>query len=115
MDGILHGFFSERERKYLRSRAPGERTRIFFLLWTRRESAAKAMGIGLFHSFARLDLPPSDLDRSGFRLAVPQPGTRSGGTESWWIRDLVPAPGCAGALCVEGRNPDPSFWLFAAP
>ncbi len=115
MEGILENFFSDQERTYLYSRGPEDRTRTFFRLWTRRESAAKAMGIGLFDFFARLVLPASDLDRSGFELAVPRPGARSGGTESWWIRDLVPAPGCAGALCVQERNPDMSFWLFAAP
>ena len=115
MDVILRDFFGEQERAYVHSRAAEERTRTFFLLWTRREAAAKAVGLGLFDSFARWTLSPSDFDRSGFKLALSPPGARSGSTESWWMRDLLPAPDCAGALCVETRNPDPSFWLLAPP
>ena len=110
-EAILNGFFSEREQEYLRSREPEERTRTFFLLWTRREAAAKAVGRGLFDSFARFTLSPFDRDRSGFRVELP-PGIPTGGTETWWMRDLIPAPGFAGALCVEQENTVPSFWTL---
>ncbi|MGA2639562.1 MAG: 4'-phosphopantetheinyl transferase superfamily protein [Spirochaetia bacterium] len=112
MEAILDGFFSEQEKAHLRSRAAEERIRTFFLLWTRREAAAKAVGLGLFDSFARFTLSPSELDRSGFIVALPQPDAPTGATAVWWMRDLLPAPGCAGAVCIEQRNVDPSFWRF---
>ncbi len=113
-EGILKSFFSTQEQAYFHSRTAEERTRAFFMLWTRREAAAKAMGFALIDSFSRFALPLSDHDRSGFRLVTAAP-ERSGGAESWWMRDLVPAPECAGALCVERTNADPLFWIFAPP
>jgi len=110
MESILRDFFSEQEQDYLRSRRGKERIRAFFLLWTRREAAAKAAGIGLFDSFVRFTLSPRDRASSGFGVALPQPGARAGRTESWWIRDLTPAPRHAGAVCVEGQNIEPTFW-----
>jgi hypothetical protein len=32
------------------------------------------------------------------------------GVTDWWIRDLAPAPGYAGAVCMERENAVPSFW-----
>jgi 4'-phosphopantetheinyl transferase len=110
MEAILQGFFSEQEQSFVRAHEGEERTRAFFLLWTRREAAAKAVGIGLFDSFARVALPPAGYTRSGFRVALPRRAARTAGTESWWIRDLLPAPGHAGALCVERENAEPSLW-----
>ena len=108
MDEILDGFFSERESAWLRSRDDDERTRAFFLLWTRREAAAKALGTGLFDSFARFTLPPSEQAASGFRVALPD--RPPGPARTWWMRDLSPGPGYAGAVCVEQDNPQPMLW-----
>ena len=110
MEAILQGFFSEQEQVFVRAHKGEERTRAFFLLWTRREAAAKAVGIGLFDSFAQVTLPPAGYTPSGFRVALPRPAARGAGTESWWIRDLLPAPGHAGALCVERENAAPCLW-----
>lgn len=112
MDAIVHGFFGGQEQAYLRACEGdgGERTRAFFLLWTRREAAAKARGLGLFESFARDTLPAFDYNRGGFRVELAPRGAPRGGSERWWIRDLVPAAGYAGALCVEQENAEPSFW-----
>lgn len=110
MEAILNGFFSEQETAWLRSREGEERTRAFFLLWTRREAAAKALGIGLFDCFARFVLPPSDRARSGFRIELPDVDAPAGLIQDWWMRDLLPAPGYAGAVCVEQENAKPSLW-----
>ncbi len=88
MEAILYGFFSEQETAWLRSREGEERTRAFFLLWTRREAAAKALGIGLFDCFARFVLPLSARARSGFRVALPDLDTPAGPARDWWMRDL---------------------------
>jgi len=108
MEAIMDDFFSEPEQAYLRSREGEERTRAFFLLWTRREAAAKAMGIGLFEAFSRFALPPHDPDEEGFRVELPGgPADRPGG---WWIRDMSPAAKFAGALCTEHMNAEPSLY-----
>jgi 4'-phosphopantetheinyl transferase len=115
MEAILQNFFSDQEQGYMRCREAKDRIRAFFVLWTRREAAAKAVGINLFDSFARFSLPLLDLARSGFRLALSQPGMLGSSTGGWWMRDLFPEPDCAGARCVEKSNPDPLFWRFAPP
>ncbi len=107
-EAILNGFFSEQESAWLRSHEGEERTRAFFLLWTRREAAAKALGIGLFDCFARFALPPCGHADSGFRVVLAD--TPSGPARDWWMRDLLPSPGHAGAVCVEQENPRPLFW-----
>ncbi len=108
MDAILDGFFSGQETAWLRSREEAERSGAFFLLWTRREAAAKALGTGLFDCFARFALPLSDHAGSGFRVELPD--TPAGPAPTWWMRDLLPAPGYAGAVCVEQDNPTPMLW-----
>ena len=110
MDGVLEDFFSPEEAACVGSRRGKERTRAFFLLWTRREAAAKALGIGLFDCFARVVLPAPRRAPSGFSVRLPDPETAAGRTGDWWIRDLLPAPGYAGAVCVERENAMPSFW-----
>jgi 4'-phosphopantetheinyl transferase len=118
-EAILDGFFSEQETAWLRSCRRKEQTRAFFILWTRREAAAKALGIGLFDCFARFSLPRHDFAGSGFRVALPEiaprysadfPDTPAGPAGDWWIRDLRPFPGYAGAACVERENPRPLLW-----
>jgi len=108
IDAILDSFFSAQETAWLRSREDDERTRAFFLLWTRREAAAKALGTGLFDCFARFALPVAEQDGSGFRVELAD--APAGPSRPWWMRDLVPAPGYAGAVCVERDNPTPLFW-----
>ena len=105
LDSILDGFFSAQEAAWVRSR---ERTGAFFLVWTRREAAAKALGTGLFDCFARFALPSAEHDGSGFKVELAD--APADPARPWWIRDLLPAPGYAGAVCVETDNPAPMFW-----
>ena len=120
MESIVNDFFDEQERACVRSCKGKARSRVFFRLWTRREAAAKAMGLDLFDAFARCELPAFNESRSGFRLVLPQTGARTGvrtgvpagHTSVWWIRDFIPAPGHAGALCVEQENAEPSFYYL---
>jgi len=110
IDAIIDSFFSAPEAAWFLSREKDERTRAFFLLWTRREAAAKALGIGIYESFARFTLPPADQAGPGFRAEMRDAAEDPAGT--WWIRDLLPAPGYAGAVCVEKDNPKPLFWIL---
>jgi len=110
MDAILDGFFSDGERASLQSRTGEERVQAFFLFWTRREAAAKAIGLGIYEAFARLDLPPRDPDTTGFRVELPESRAGTGVTAGWWMRDIHPAAGFAGALCIEEANPEPFLY-----
>jgi len=112
MEAILRNFFSRQESAYIRPRKGAGRKRAFFLLWTRREAAAKALGIGLFDCFERVVLPAPEHARSGFRIALPELDPPSNQTGEWWIRDLLPAPGYAGAVCTEHRTAKPLFLRF---
>jgi hypothetical protein len=113
VEAILNDFFSRQESAHVRLRKGKERTRAFFRLWTRREAAAKALGIGLFDCFARVELPTPDRAGSGFRVGLPESDTPAGPTRAWWMRDLLPAPGYAGAVCMEQRNAKPVFLVFS--
>jgi 4'-phosphopantetheinyl transferase len=116
MESIVDDFFDQEERACVRSRKGKAQRRVFFRLWTRREATAKAMGLDLFDAFARCELPAFDESPSGFRLVLPKTDVRTGvpagHTAVWWIRDFIPAPGYAGALCVEQVNADPSFYTL---
>jgi 4'-phosphopantetheinyl transferase len=112
LKAILDDFFSEQEQAYVLSREGQVRTTAFFLLWTRREAAAKAVGIGLFEALTRFTLPLRDVDRAGFRVDLPRPLAISGGSIAWWLRDISPAPGFAGAVCTEAANPEPSLYIL---
>ncbi len=122
MSAVVDDFFDEEERACVRSSRGNARSRVFFRLWTRREAAAKAMGLDLFDAFARCQLPAFKKSRSGFRLVLSlngsptggppggPPGARGAAPAAWWIRDFTPAPGYAGALCVQRENAAPSFY-----
>jgi 4'-phosphopantetheinyl transferase len=110
MDAMLDAFFSRDEQAFLLSRTGEERTRLFFLLWTRREAAAKAVGLGIYEAFARIALPLRGREMTGFTVELPPQRTEDGGGASWWMRDFDPAPGFAGALCVEQANPEPLLY-----
>ena len=110
MDAILDAFFSSDEQASLRSRAGEERTRFFFSLWTRREAAAKAVGLGIYEAFARITLPLRGPGTPGFEVDLPAQPTGNGENAAWWMRDFDPAPGFAGALCIEQANPEPSLF-----
>ncbi len=108
-EGVLNDFFSQEETTFVRSHRGKGRTRAFFLLWTRREAAAKALGIGLFDCFARVVLPAPGHAPSGFSVRLPDPDSPAGPTREWWLRDLLPAAGYAGAVCTEQLNAAPLF------
>jgi hypothetical protein len=68
----------------------------FFLLWTRREAAAKALGLDLIASFDRLSLPPVSPSPAGFRVELPGSTGGPDGSGSWWLRAFVLLPGRGG-------------------
>ena len=112
-DDILEDFFSPVEQEWVHSCPREGQTKAFFQLWTRREAASKAVGTGLMKGFSLFSLPPAPLSPSGFPLRLPASAEEAGREQQWWMRDISPLPGHAGALCVEKRNPRPACWRFA--
>ncbi len=109
---ILRYFFSPAEQAWVQSLPDEEKTLEFFRLWTRREAASKAVGTALLRSFPLFSLPARPLCPGGFCVALPKSAQETA-VQEWWMRDLSPAPGHAGALCVENQNSEPSFWRFS--
>jgi hypothetical protein len=94
-EDVLERFFGEEERRQVLALQGEERRRAFFRLWTRREAAAKALGLGILEHFRR------------FPQWAPEP--RQG---DWELFDLRPARGYVGAMCREGRGAIAAFWAW---
>ncbi len=100
LEQIARRFFSPREVAALRGLAPELKTRAFFSCWTRKEAYVKALGEGLSHPLKSFsvslapDEPAALLESSSGRAG-----------ESWWLEDVSPAPGYAGAVASEGPRP----------
>jgi 4'-phosphopantetheinyl transferase len=99
LEEVAERFFSEEERGELEPLRGGARRRAWFRLWTRREAAAKAQGLGILEHLGRFP------DWSAARQEA----------EGWQVVDLLPARGYAGALCLEGRALIAGCWLWREP
>ena len=111
MQAVLSYIFTDEERAFVESHSGEHNTRAFFLIWNRREAAAKALGLDLLASFSRLEIPVAAHSATGFLV----PLIRTSGLpvgEDWWLRDFRPAPGYAGALCLEGGSAELSWWRY---
>jgi len=111
-DEILADFFSGAEQDFVRSRGNGGDD-AFFQVWTRREASSKAVGTRLIESFQRFSIPAMRYSPGGFPVRMPERAEEDAAAQEWWLRDFVPAPGHAGALCVEKENRAPAFWRFS--
>ena len=107
---ISRGFLCQEERSLVLSRSGAERRRAFFLVWTRREAASTALGVGLYNSFARYSLPAAPFSPGGFKVVLDTAGWSSAPAGSWWIRDINPGEGLSGALCIEKKNVEPCYF-----
>ena len=81
------------------------RTQAFFVYWTRREAHLKALGTGLSGPDRLLDF--SCVPLPDFATGRPAPKPLFPG---WFLVDLDPAPGFAGALVVEGTGWELACW-----
>jgi 4'-phosphopantetheinyl transferase len=96
LDSVVERFFGEAEREELRGLRGGRRRRAYFRLWTRREAAAKALGLGILEHFRRFPRWTAELQEA----------------EGWSVTDLRPAPGYVGAVCREGQGALTGFWVW---
>jgi len=98
LEGIVRTSFSSREAAELWRLGPDERGAAFFRCWTRKEAFIKATGDGLSRPLDAFDvtLAPGEPARLLGVRGEPEAALR------FWMEDLRPAPGFAGALAVEG-------------
>ncbi len=68
MDRIIARFFSEEEKRRFCSLPLADRTQTFFKYWARKEALLKAMGIGLYYPFDKVDV--SDEGKDTFQAFI---------------------------------------------
>jgi len=97
-EDIARRYFSAREVAQLRRLRADERAAAFFRCWTRKEAFIKATGDGLSRPLDAFDvtLGPGDPARLLHVRGEPETARR------FWLEDLQPVAGFAGALAVEG-------------
>jgi 4'-phosphopantetheinyl transferase len=99
-EAIARRYFSSWEERELRLLTEVERQAAFFRCWTRKEAFIKATGDGLSRPLDAFDvtLAPGEPARLLRVEGEPEAAFR------FWLEDVSPAPGFAGALAVEGRE-----------
>jgi 4'-phosphopantetheinyl transferase len=95
MSSIEERHFSAEERAFLEAGGPGEKPRAFLTLWTRREAAAKALGLDLQAALTEIRVPVSVPGRTVL--------AELGGGGPWSICDISLDAEHVGALCVQGE------------
>lgn len=106
---IAERFFSESERRVLRTIPFPAKQEAFFNCWTRKEAYLKAVGEGL----------AAPLDSFDVTLALGEPPrmlTLKGDPERaapWFFHHLRPAEGYLGAIAIEGGTWEVTTWGFA--
>jgi 4'-phosphopantetheinyl transferase len=106
---IASRFFSDNEAARIRELSGSPQVHHFFELWTCKEAFVKARGGGISFGLRRFEvLFPTD---SGKASILNDDGARS----SWIIHRFEPAPGCLGALAVEGERAVVSLLEWSPP
>ena len=105
LDSVVERYFSPEEQRFLASAVPAEHPRALLTLWSRREAAAKALGLDLSAALAAVKVPvvPSGEPAEAPRLADIETD-RGEKRPVWSIRDLELGEGHVGAVCHEGRQ-----------
>jgi 4'-phosphopantetheinyl transferase len=105
---IAERFFSPQERAALRSLPAPVKYEAFFHCWTRKEAYIKARGEGLslpLDQFA-VSLTPGEPAALLTTHWAPHEAAR------WALRELMPGPGYAAALAVEGHDWRLACWQW---
>jgi 4'-phosphopantetheinyl transferase len=110
LDAIAARWFAPGERAVLRSLSPNQRLEAFFSCWTRKEAFIKATGDGLTRALDSFEVSLAPEDPPRLLRSVTDPLE----VERWSLQDLQPGPGYLGALAVEGRGWNLSFWNWIA-
>lgn len=108
---IAERFFSAQEVSALRRLDVNAQAEAFFNCWTRKEAYIKARGEGLsmpLDKFA-VSLKPGD----AAALLYADGGDKE--TSRWKFLELLPGPGFAGAVAVEGHDWQIRCWQWEEP
>ena len=101
---IARRFFSRLEVESLCSLPVEQQTGAFFRCWTRKEAFIKATGKGLSQSLDQFDVTLAP-EVPAALLSVSDDEAKR-----WSMFDVEVGEGYAGALCVEGRVTEVSYW-----
>lgn len=98
-EDIARRYFSQREQEEILRLPREERGSAFFRCWTRKEAFIKATGDGLARPLDEFDVTLSPGEPARLLRVDGEPGA----AHRFWLEDLRPAAGFAGALAVAGR------------
>lgn len=97
MAALAEKYFSAEESRLVAAGGPAGEA-CFFRNWSRREALAKAMGLGLGLPFARIGLPPSEVEGA----FAPEIDWHDAPPGPWWVQDLPVAAGYSAAVSWRG-------------
>lgn len=106
MEGVAVQVFSTKETAVLRSFPESEKKEAFFIFWTRKEAYIKAIGEGLSSALEKIDISSHPINAP---VLVDERGNLKY-KNYWYIQDLMPVPGFAAALAVEGGQVKHRYW-----
>jgi 4'-phosphopantetheinyl transferase len=98
-DDLVARFFSKKEDASFQKVSTEQKPVAFFNLWTRKEALLKATGEGITRSLSLVEV--SFLPGEPARLLAISGDAKA--AEAWWLKELAPAKGFAGAVAV-GRG-----------
>jgi len=98
MDAVAGQFFSANETDNFNKLAQAKKIRAFYRCWTVKEAFVKAVGQGLHFPMDCIDIC-IDPDKS---VRLIQVGGDAKEASQWWIKELIPGNGIAGAVAARG-------------
>jgi 4'-phosphopantetheinyl transferase len=104
---VADRFFAPAERATLRALPDSDRLDAFFRCWTRKEAYIKAIGEGLACPLDGFVVTM----RAGEPARFIEIGDEAHAT-AWWLEDLRPAAGYAGALAIRAQRPVVRCWRW---
>lgn len=99
-EGIAQRWFTRREHSELLAVPAARRDEAFLRGWTRKEAYVKAVGDGLAHDVARIDVSLEEANLPALRAVDGDPDAAAG----WSLPALPPIDGYLTALVVEGHD-----------
>ena len=105
---VAERFFSHREVQALRALPKHSQPVAFFNCWTRKEAYIKARGKGMTLPLDQFDVSLVPGEPAALLYVNDDPEESS----HWSLRDLVPGPGYAAALAVEGHDWGLKCWQW---
>jgi 4'-phosphopantetheinyl transferase len=103
LNAIARCIMSAEELTLWQTLAPGDRPRVFYQVWTRKESYLKAIGLGLYRDPREVTVPVSaDL----LLLSTRQSGIVRDRDQNgvWRVADIAASEGYSASICCEGEG-----------